>query len=62
MPPNQTYECTALDEVGQCQTWQVVEENEAQPPLDQNEQGMITNSILSIMVLVWLFKMLKKAI
>lgn len=62
MPPNQTYECTALDEVGQCQTWQVVEENEAQPPLDQNEQGMITNSILGIMVLVWLFKMLKKAI
>lgn len=62
MPPNQTYECTALDEVGQCQTWQVVEENEAQPPLDQNEQGMITTSILGIMVLVWLFKMLKKAI
>lgn len=62
MPTNQTYECTSLDAVGQCQTWQVVEENEVLPPLDQNEQGMITNSILSIMVLVWLFKMLKKAI
>lgn len=62
MPTNQTYECTSLDAVGQCQTWQVVEENEVLPPLDQDEQGMITNSILSIMVLVWLFKMLKKAI
>lgn len=62
MPPNQTYECTALDEVGQCQTWQVVEENEAQPPLDQTEQNQIMMSVLGIMVIVWLFKMLKKAI
>lgn len=62
MPTNQTYECTSLDAVGQCQTWQVVEQNEVLPPLDQTEQGMITNSILGIMVLVWLFKMLKKAI
>ena len=41
MPPNQTYECTSLDAVGQCQTWQVVEENEAIPPLDQTEQNQI---------------------
>ena len=60
--PTQTYECTALDANGQCQTWQVVpEENEASPPLDQTEQNQITMSVLGIMVLVWLFKMLKKA-
>ena len=59
---NQTYECTGLDEVGQCQTWQVVEENEVSPPLDQTEQNQVMMSVLGIMVLVWLFKMLKKAI
>lgn len=62
MESNQTYECTSLDAVGQCQTWQVIEQNEVLPPLDQTEQNQIMMSVLGIMVLVWLFKMLKKAI
>lgn len=59
--PTQTYECTELDLQGQCITWQVVEQNEVIPPLDQTEQNTLMLSILSIMVLVWSFKMLKKA-
>ena len=56
------YECVELDEVGQCLTWQVVEQNEVSPPLDDAEQNELLLAILSVMVLVWLFKMLKKAI
>ncbi len=59
--PTQTYECTELDLQGQCINWQVVEQNEVMPPLDQSQQSDITLSILGIMVLVWSFKMLKKA-
>lgn len=58
----QVYECIELGEVGQCLTWQVVEQNEVTPPLDQTEQNQLLLSVLSIMVLVWLFKMLKRAI
>lgn len=57
------YECVELSELGQCVTWQVVEEqNEVSPPLDQSEQNELLLAVLSIMVLVWLFKMLKRAI
>lgn len=59
--PIQTYECIELDLQSQCITWQVVEQNEVIPPLDQTEQNTLMLSILSIMVLVWSFKMLKKA-
>ena len=57
---NLTYECTNLDTVGVCNTWQVV--NEDMPTLDQSEQNQLLLAILSVMVLVWLFKMLKRAI
>lgn len=57
-----TYECVELNEVGQCTTWQTVEQNEAMPALDQTEQNALLIAVLSIMVIVWLFKMLKRAI
>jgi len=56
------YECVELDDVGQCLTWEVVEQNEVSPPLDQSEQNELLMAVLSVMVLVWLFKMLKRAI
>jgi hypothetical protein len=55
------YECVELDTVGQCINWQIVE-NEVTPPLDQSEQNELLMAVLSVMVLVWLFKMLKRAI
>lgn len=55
------YECVELDTVGQCVNWQIVE-NEVTPPLDQSEQNLLLMAVLSVMVLVWLFKMLKRAI
>lgn len=55
------YECVKLDTVGQCVNWQIVE-NEVTPPLDQSEQNQLLMAVLSVMVLVWLFKMLKRAI
>ena len=55
------YECVELDTVGQCVNWQIVE-NEVSPPLDQSEQNELLMAVLSVMVLVWLFKMLKRAI
>lgn len=56
------YECIELDTVGQCINWQIVENNEVMPPLDQSEQNQLLMAVLSVMVLVWLFKMLKRAI
>ena len=58
----QTYECTNLDAMGDCDTWQVVAQNESMPTLDQSEQNQLLLSVLSVMVIVWLFKMLKRAI
>ena len=55
------YECVELDTVGQCVNWQIVE-NEVTPPLDQSEQNLLLMAVLSVMVLVWFFKMLKRAI
>ena len=55
------YECVELDTVGQCVNWQIVE-NEVTPPLDQSEQNQLLMAVLSVMVLVWFFKMLKRAI
>lgn len=55
------YECVELDGIGQCVNWQIVE-NEVTPPLDQSEQNDLLMAVLSVMVLVWLFKMLKRAI
>lgn len=55
------YECVELDGIGQCINWQIVE-NEVSPPLDQHEQNQLLMAVLSVMVLVWLFKMLKRAI
>ena len=55
------YECVELDGIGQCVNWQIVE-NEVTPPLDQSEQNELLMAVLSVMVLVWLFKMLKRAI
>ena len=55
------YECVELDTVGQCINWQIVE-NEVTPPLDQSEQNQLLMAVLSVMVLVWFFKMLKRAI
>ena len=55
------YECVELDGIGQCVKWQIVE-NEVIPPLDQSEQNQLLMAVLSVMVLVWLFKMLKRAI
>ena len=55
------YECVELDGIGQCINWQIVE-NEVSPPLDQSEQNELLMAVLSVMVLVWLFKMLKRAI
>lgn len=55
------YECVELDTVGQCVNWQIVE-NEVSPPLDQSEQNLLLMAVLSVMVLVWFFKMLKRAI
>ena len=54
------YECVELDGIGQCVNWQIVE-NEVSPPLDQSEQNQLLMAVLSVMVLVWLFKMLKRA-
>ena len=56
------YECIELDSVGQCVNWQVVPENETTPALDQSEQNQLLLAVLSVMVIVWLFKMLKRAI
>ena len=56
------YECVELDGIGQCIKWQVVPQNEVSPPLDQSEQNQLLMAVLSVMVLVWLFKMLKRAI
>lgn len=58
------YECVELSEFGQCVTWQVVEQeqNEVSPPLDQSDQSQLLLAVLSVMVLVWFFKMLKRAI
>lgn len=56
------YECVELDTVGQCINWQVVPQNEVSPPLDQSEQNQLLMAVLSVMVLVWLFKMFKRAI
>ena len=55
------YECVELDGIGQCVNWQIVE-NETTPALDQSEQNQLLMAVLSVMVLVWLFKMLKRAI
>ena len=55
------YECVELDGIGQCVNWQIVE-NEVTPPLDQSEQNQLLMAVLSVMVLVWFFKMLKRAI
>lgn len=55
------YECVELDGIGQCVSWQIVED-EVTPPLDQSEQNDLLMAVLSVMVLVWLFKMLKRAI
>ena len=55
------YECVELDGIGQCVNWQIVE-NEVTPPLDQSEQNLLLMAVLSVMVLVWFFKMLKRAI
>ena len=55
------YECVELDGIGQCVKWQIVE-NEVTPPLDQSEQNLLLMAVLSVMVLVWFFKMLKRAI
>lgn len=54
------YECVGLDEVGQCVNWQIVE-NEVSPPLEPSEQNDLLLAVLSVMVLVWFFKMLKRA-
>ena len=62
-PTNQAvYECVELDTVGQCINWQVVPQDEISPTLDQSEQNQLLMAVLSVMVLVWLFKMLKRAI
>ena len=55
------YECVELDGIGQCVNWQIVE-NEVTPPLDQSEQNQLLMAVLSVMVLVLFFKMLKRAI
>lgn len=58
---NPVYECVELSSVtGTCETWQIVPESV--PTLDQGEQTQLTVAILGIMVTVWLFKMLKRAI
>jgi hypothetical protein len=62
MPNNPVYECVQLDTLGKCDSWQVAEQNEVTPPLDQSEQSALLYAILSVMVTVWLFKMLKRAI
>ncbi len=56
------YECVELDGIGQCVKWQVVPQDEISPTLDQSEQNQLLMAVLSVMVLVWLFKMLKRAI
>ena len=56
------YECVELDGIGQCVNWQVVPQDEISPTLDQSEQNQLLMAVLSVMVLVWLFKMLKRAI
>ena len=60
MSESLVYECTKLTELGTCDTWQVV--NEPMPTLDQTEQTQLLMAVLGIMVTVWLFKMLKRAI
>lgn len=60
MSESLVYECTKLTELGTCDTWQVV--NEPMPTLDQTEQTQLLIAVLGIMVTVWLFKMLKRAI
>lgn len=60
MSESLVYECTKLTELGTCDTWQVV--NEPMPTLDQTEQTQLLLAVLGIMVTVWLFKMLKRAI
>lgn len=59
---NKTYECTEVDMFEVCQNWEIVENNEVLPPLSQAEQTQLTIAIISVMALVWLFKMLKRAI
>jgi hypothetical protein len=46
--------------MGTCDTWQLVDES--MPALDQTEQTQLMMAVLGIMVIVWLFKMLKRAI
>lgn len=60
MSQTPVYECTKLTEMGTCDTWQVVDE--PMPTLDQTEQTQLMTAVLGIMVIVWLFKMLKRAI
>lgn len=57
---NQVYECVQLSPEGTCESWQVVDE--LTPALDQSEQSQLLIAILSVMVTVWLFKMLKRAL
>lgn len=59
---SQVYECVGLNALGECESWQLVNSEQTLPKLDETEQGQILLSILSVMVLVWLFKMLKKAL
>lgn len=61
MKQTQTYECIAVDNTGVCTTWQVVQPDD-DLPLTKSEQNQLTLAILSVMVLVWLFKQLKRAL
>lgn len=60
MSQSPVYECTKLTEFGTCDTWEIA--NESMPTLDQTEQTQLMMAVLGIMVIVWLFKMLKRAI
>ena len=60
MSQTPVYECIKLTNTGTCDTWRVV--NEPTPTLDQTEQNQLLMAVLGIMVTVWLFKMLKRAI
>lgn len=59
MSQSPVYECIKLT-AGACDTWQLVDES--MPTLDQTEQTQLMMAVLGIMVTVWLFKMLKRAI
>jgi hypothetical protein len=60
MSQSPVYECIKLTAMGTCDTWQLVDES--MPALDQTEQTQLMMAVLGIMVIVWLFKMLKRAI